>query len=253
MATGAILVILYCYGGYIHENVPKSNHTPFGTLAAYSMLVMSVVGLLNGAILFWAWRPIRGAAAKGLLLAATGALTGTVAGSCIGSMEWEGNATISRAAGAFFVGFINMSVWAVGGAAAGVPSCARTRAVIGAGGKSWLPRLSIPQFLVGLAFLAGAVTAVARLDQSYLNAYTTKPLRGLEGWGARSVQTDALSHIALHNVSVVGAILLGFWIARRISDSRAGGPIVVAIVFLLLFVVLAVRWTMLMLEKIGQP
>jgi hypothetical protein len=253
IAVGAALVVMYCYGGYIHEDVPKSNHTPFGTLAAYSMVVMSVVGLLNGAILFGTWRPIREAAARGLLLAATGALTGAVAGWCIGSMEWEGNlATISRAAGAVFVGFINTAVWAVGGAVGGEPRCARTRAVIGGEGSSWGPRASVRQPLVGLAILITAA-AVARFDQAYLDAYTTKPLRGLEGWGARNARNDALANIALQNVSVVGAILIGFWVARRISAGRAGGAVPVAVVFLLLFVLLAIRWSVLMLDKIGQP
>jgi hypothetical protein len=245
IATGAALVVMYCYGGYIHEHIPNPRHTLFGTLAAYSLVVMSVVGLLNGAILFWTWRPIRGAAARGLLLAATGALTGAVAGSCIGSMEWEGNlATISRAAGAFFVGFINMVVWAVGGAVGGESRRARTRIGIGGEGRSWRPRLS----LVGLAILT-----TAAFDLAYLHAYTTKPLQGLERWGARNVRNDALANIAFHNVSVVGAILIGFWVARRISDGRSGGLVPVAVVFLLLFILLATRWSMLMLGKIGQP
>jgi hypothetical protein len=119
--------------------------------------------------------------------------------------------------------------------------------------KSWRPRCSRPQLLVGLAILTTFAAVVARLDQAYLYAYTTKPLRGLEGWGARNVWSDALANIVLHNVSLVGAILTGWWVARRASFGRPGGSIAVAVVFLLLSALLAIRWTMLMLDKIGQP
>jgi hypothetical protein len=118
--------------------------------------------------------------------------------------------------------------------------------------KSWRPRCSRQQLLSGLAILMIA-TVVARFDQAYLYAYTTKPLRGLEGWGARNVLSDALANTVLHNVSLVGAILTGWWVARRTSDGRPGCLVPLAAVFLLLSALLAIRWTMLMLDKIGQP
>jgi hypothetical protein len=52
---------------------------------------------------------------------------------------------------------------------------------------------------------------------------------------------------------VVSAVLLGFWVARRISDGRAGGRVPLAVVFLLVFVLIAIRWSIVMLDKIGQP
>jgi hypothetical protein len=118
-------------------------------------------------------------------------------------------------------------------------------------GKAGRPRLSAKQLCVGFAMLA-AVAAIARFDQAYLHAYTTKPLRGLEAWGVRNARSDALANIVLHNVSLVIAISMGFWIARQVSAGRAGGFVIVAGVFFVLFGLLAIRWSSLMLEKIGQ-
>ncbi len=250
--AGVLLITALYWADY--RDVANVRHAPLPTIIRYSILAMSIVGLLNASVLLGTWWAIRGPVARGLLLGSTGALTGAVGGAFIGSVLWE-NDGISQGTGAFAGAIVTMLVWSIGGAVGSItipPTPAPSGGVAGDPGR---PRRPLQQTLMGLAVLVAIVGATGAFDREYLHACTTKPLRGLEGWGDPSqadVRAAALARIAIQNGSVVIAVLMGLWVARRSSDGRASRLIPVAVVFLLLFALIAISNSMTMLGKIAE-
>jgi hypothetical protein len=78
-----------------------------------------------------------------------------------------------------------------------------------------------------------------------------RPLRGLAGWGIRTTDEKrnlGLLEIAVQNVAVLGAILLGVWVARRKAEQRAGCLFAVAIVLMLILALVGISRTVFLLH-----
>jgi hypothetical protein len=197
---------------------------------------MTLIGLLNAAVCYWTWGQIVGAAQRGLLLALTEALSGGVAGVCLGAIasptDW-----LMKAGLAFDVGLINALVWAVGGATGPAPRVDRRRPRYGEGRTPSHGKMSLRQILVVLVILLPVAAAVAAFDRAFLSAYTL-------GGGFE---------VAVMNAGAFRLTVLGIWVAWRLSDGRAGGIIPLVIVLIVLLALITLVKGMFMLGKITEP
>ena len=87
-------------------------------------------------------------------------------------------------------------------------------------------RFTRPASILMMATMLLAVLDLAFLRGFYVN-WVGKPKRGLAVWGNRGGSrvwqlSDALEDIALQNIISLIAILLVFWVARRISRRERG-------------------------------